>query len=730
VQKYHRSFIAVLTIIQMNNAFGEVALDGSLGPSGALPGPNFPITYELGRQVGGNLFHSFSAFNINAGESATFSGPGTINNIISRVTGPGSSTIDGPLQSTIPGANLYLMNPNGVLFGPGGKLDISGSFHMTTANSIALGADGLFAASLGENSVLTASQPSAFRFTSAQPRGISVDDTVLQVNDGKELSVIGGDIVLRNGRLLAKSGNIRMASLASPGEVIANAQGVAVVNVDHLGTIEITDSRPFDGVGNLDVAGDLDKRAPSGNIYIRSGELKSYGGFFHSNTFGSVNGGVTSIKVDGNVLISANTFTNETGKEFTKSTTIQNDAALGTGNAGEIIISSGSVQINGPLTGISSDGNGAGNSGNIVITTGDLVMEDGARIASIVGNTGIGGDIRVTANTVTMTGSAALRTNISGVDKAGNIIINAGSLRMEDLATLDASVRPGAEGDGGTVSIRGDALLIRSAPNENGLGAKIAVDTFGPGNGGDIDIKVNSVTLLDQAVIEANSRTETSGTAGNISLTEAAQVRIENGSSISTQTEEADGGNINVQATDLVYLRDAEITTSVGGGQGNGGNITIDPTFVVLSTSKIIANASGGNGGNISITADNLIASSGSRIQASSQLGIDGTINVSAPENNVSSGISTLPENFQDPGELLQEGCGRRTDVDRSTFGVAGKGGFPAAPGDYLTEMSSIRGGYSKKRAARVSINSRRMKTASKQRVVYMPDCADANSAE
>jgi large exoprotein involved in heme utilization and adhesion len=76
----------------------EVTLDGTLGPAGSLAGPNFVVPDTVGQTVGPNLFHSFGLFNINTGESATFTGPAAIDNIISRVTG-GPSFIDGLLSS-------------------------------------------------------------------------------------------------------------------------------------------------------------------------------------------------------------------------------------------------------------------------------------------------------------------------------------------------------------------------------------------------------------------------------------------------------------------------------------------------------------------------------------------------------------------------------------------------------------------------------------------------------
>jgi len=119
----------------------QITLDGSLGPRGALRGPNYIISDSVGQLRGPNLFHSFGQLNLSQGESATFTGPNTITNILSRVTGGSPSSIDGTIRSQIPGANLYLLNPAGVMFGPNASLDVRGSFHVSTADYLRL-ADG------------------------------------------------------------------------------------------------------------------------------------------------------------------------------------------------------------------------------------------------------------------------------------------------------------------------------------------------------------------------------------------------------------------------------------------------------------------------------------------------------------------------------------------------------------------------------------------------------------
>jgi filamentous hemagglutinin family protein len=174
----------------------QITLDGSLGSQGPLTGPNYRIGAELGQRRGGNLFHSFEQFNVPAGGSATFTGPATIANILSRVTGGQPSAIDGVLRSEIAGAHLYLLNPSGVMFGPHARLEVQGSFHVSTADVLRFADETTFFANLAQESVLTVAPPAAFGFLGNTPAPIGIQGSTLQVPAGRALSVVGGDITL------------------------------------------------------------------------------------------------------------------------------------------------------------------------------------------------------------------------------------------------------------------------------------------------------------------------------------------------------------------------------------------------------------------------------------------------------------------------------------------------------------------------------------------------------
>jgi large exoprotein involved in heme utilization and adhesion len=157
-----------------------------------------------------------------------------------------------------------------------------------------------------------------------------------------------------------------------------------------------------------------------------------------------------------------------------------------------------------------------------------------------------------------------------------------------------------------------------------------------------------------------------------------------NNGTISTRAVTSDGGNIKLTAPNIVQLEGSQITTSVESGVGGGGNITIDPQFVIVNNSSIIANAFGGPGGNITIIANNFLSSTTSIIEASSALSTPGVIEIRSPENNVENSISQLPAAFIDASALLRGLCTARRTGAPSSFVVAGRGGVPFDADGYL----------------------------------------------
>src|SRR5688572_20353106 len=213
----------------------QVATDGTLGTKVRLTGRDVKIPARLGQVRGKNLFHSFQRFGIEPGNKVTFTGPDGLKNVISRVTGGAASSIDGTLASKVRGADLWLVNPAGILFGPHAKLDVPGSFHASTADELRFKDGAVFSALDPQGSVLSVAEPQAFGFLDAKPAGITVDQSVLEVKEGKVLSLIGGDVTVRGnndgianddgladepGTVRAKAGRVSLAALGGPGIVI------------------------------------------------------------------------------------------------------------------------------------------------------------------------------------------------------------------------------------------------------------------------------------------------------------------------------------------------------------------------------------------------------------------------------------------------------------------------------------------------------------------------------
>ena len=178
----------------------QIRLDGTLGKASSLQptvkaggAQEYMIDSGLGQKVGQNLFHSFSDFNVGNGQIASFTGPADVQNILARVTGGRPSQIDGTLHSEINGADLYLLNPRGVIFGSTARLDLSGSFAVSTGDHVSLGTKGRFDAATPGNSILTSAAPSAFGFSQKPPAAIQVNGSMLTVPDGKAIRLVGGD---------------------------------------------------------------------------------------------------------------------------------------------------------------------------------------------------------------------------------------------------------------------------------------------------------------------------------------------------------------------------------------------------------------------------------------------------------------------------------------------------------------------------------------------------------
>ena len=242
------SWVAVVLLLASTDTAKaqSVVLDQTFdnGPSlGA--GPTYSISEAAGRTIGNNLFHSFLRFSLLGGETAEFTTTSAIENILARVTGGEVSTIDGTIRSP---ANLFFLNPNGVVFNLGATLDISGSFHVSTADYLRMGTTAFFVdesrASANLPSVFAIAlgvfidPPEAFGFVSENPASVTVNGSTLRVAEGARIALVGGDTTLTGGGLTARSGSIHIASVLSTGEAFLTQEGLDTGSFSELGELD------------------------------------------------------------------------------------------------------------------------------------------------------------------------------------------------------------------------------------------------------------------------------------------------------------------------------------------------------------------------------------------------------------------------------------------------------------------------------------------------------------
>jgi len=317
--------------------------------------------------------------------------------------------------------------------------------------------------------------------------------------------------------------------------------------------------------------------------------------------------------------------------------------------------------------------------GNIYVAASDAVSLSGlfSDISTSTVGAGDGGNITISANTLILQAQAAIYADTLGSGQGGNIQMKVGTLSVNDGSRISSSAFD-STGDGGFVTIQSDKDM-----SFTGTFSGVYSVSSGAGTGGDILLKAGEISLNNGAQISASSIG--TGDAGNIDI-RAGGSFISTNSKVSTSSKNADGGNITITAPYMVHLKGSEITASVGGGASTvGGNISIDPQFVILDHSRIIANAYEGQGGNIQIVANVFLADPYSVVDASSALGIDGIVDIRAPITEISGTLVPLGEDFISAFGLLREPCMARIRGGKySSFIVSGRDGLPMEPGGLL----------------------------------------------
>ncbi|NEO85356.1 MAG: filamentous hemagglutinin N-terminal domain-containing protein, partial [Spirulina sp. SIO3F2] len=225
---YLRSLVCTISLIVSNTSFPAppiraqsitAAPDGT-GTMITIDGNTYHI--QGGTQAGANLFHSFQQFGLNAQDIANFFSDASITNIFGRVIGGEPSMINGLLQVSGSTANLYLMNPAGIVFGANASLNVSGDFFATTADQICFDTGCFNTTGIHDYSALLG-RPTTLGFLQNQP-GSLLNAGTLSVQKGKSIHLSGGTVV-NLGEVMATGGNIAIAAIPGERRVRLNQPG-------------------------------------------------------------------------------------------------------------------------------------------------------------------------------------------------------------------------------------------------------------------------------------------------------------------------------------------------------------------------------------------------------------------------------------------------------------------------------------------------------------------------
>ncbi|WP_017315828.1 two-partner secretion domain-containing protein [Mastigocladopsis repens] len=652
-----------------------------ISPDGTLPtnvnnvGEGvYEITGGTQPSNGANLFHSLKDFSVQSRDTARFVHSQGVDNIITRITGGLPSEINGTIQTLINAttdigqANLFLLNPSGIIFGENASLDIGGSFFATTADKMTF-ADGteFSATNPTASPVLTISVPIGLQYGSNPNSSIRVNgngNNLLvdfssgyvdrtnrpqglhnETQTGKTIALVGGNVVLDGGNVTHPEGRVEIWSVKT-GEVslVNNNQQLQLQPGQGInyGDIELLNAASVDTSGNS-----------AGSIQLRGGNISlTDGSVVITDTLGNGTPGTLnvfaseSLKVQGIVDnpnnqyysgIFADVAPDATGNGSnivieTKDLQVSDggqiqSATFGAGSAGDLSVRAKDIQAIGDsflgASGIFSPVNpsATGNGGNLNIETGSLRIEAGAQIFTTTFGLGKSGELNINASDIEVTGvseggSSQISATVekisgfsdSGTGQGGNVNIQSRSLRLVDGGQV-ASATTGS-GNAGNLQINADnvELVGTSTLGRSGLFASAIQDS---GNGGNITVTANQLTIRDGATISVSNfqsqdpNNKGTGAAGSIQIN-APTLLLKNQGSITADTNAGDFGDITIESQNLVMRQGSKISTNAL-NSSNGGNLTISTdTLVAVENSDITANAQKGFGGRVVVNAQGI----------------------------------------------------------------------------------------------------------------------------
>jgi filamentous hemagglutinin family protein len=552
----------------------------------------------------------------------------------------------------------------------------------------------------------------------------------LGVRPGKTLALIGGDISLVGGNLQAIGGRIELGSVNS-GIVSLNpvAQGWtfgyddvqsfrdirleqrALANASGFGggAIQIQGARVSLIDGSTALIQNLGAQS-SGSINVRASELVELIGTDPKAIISSsLRNEALSAGNTGDITVATRQLVLSEGGRISSFT-------YGSGASGNIALEvTDSIKLLGfsPLalssTGIATVTYSSGHASDINISTRELTILNGASISDATLSSGAAGNVTIKATElVELSGfipQSFVPSSISSpslfTGKAGNVTIDTKRLVVSNGGRIDSSILSGGKGGNLTlnatdsIEVRGivpgsrNPSLITSSANilDESLRQQFRLPSAPTGDSGSLTINTGKLSVTDGALV--NVQNEGSGNAGMLGIN-ANSIFLNNRGRITASAKSGEGGNLNLRVQDTVLMRRNAQISSESGGKGNGGNITINAPFIIgLENSDIIANAVQGNGGNIQIATEGIFGldyrpqlTPNSDITASSQFGVNGTVDINNFGVDPSSGLIELPVNLVDSSQQIATGCSSNTG---SSFVATGRGGIPQNPNQQVT---------------------------------------------
>lgn len=690
----------LLTLGLMSSAVAQIASDGTTNTTVNINGNDLTILNGLSK--GNNLFHSFSSFSVNTGQTATFDLKSTpdITTIFGRVTGNTVSNIDGlirTLNSNNP-VSLFLMNPHGIVFGPHASLNIGGSFVGTTSESILFQDNFEFSATNPSVSpLLTMSAPIGLQFGQS-PGKIAIQGTDdvkanLRLLNKQGMLLAGNAVTIENALIRLPGGRLDVASVAGAGVVELTPNGKTFqLNVP--GTMTRGDfftRDALDGGSLIDLSS-----AQGGSVAITAQN------FYLKNTY--IRGGVNAF--GGSVNTISGSFT------FDIRDTMQLDAGVVTtrisdgrfGYAGDINIKTGSLLM-GNANQITASISGTGQAGNIIINAREKVILDGygtgdvqdynTMLSSSVRSTAQGnaGTITINAPLISVGNGSLIVGPAQGNGNGANINLNTRTLKLVNGGQIYTTTT--TAGNAGAINVNATEQVIITGTDSTynqrdsevsfninqHSGLFVNTTPSSSGASGNINIRTSNLVVSDGGQISASA--SGTGNAGNIGIN-AGTVQLKNAANITSESRAGEQGNIQINADLLIMRRESRISTNAT-EKATGGHITIDaPIILGLENSDISANAVQGSGGDIQITTQGILGlkyrdqlTSENDITASSEFGVSGTVQVNTIGVDPNSGLIELPANVTDPSQQIATGCSANTG---SSFVVTGRGGIPQNP--------------------------------------------------